>query len=705
NENTDLSPDKAVDGSTSTRWASAFSDPQWIMVDLGAVYNITRVVLVWETACASAYQIQVSSDGTTWTTIYSTTSGDGGTDDLSVSGTGRYVRVYCTARATGWGNSLWELEIYGPGGNTSPPTNTPTGSAPVTTATATPTPITITPGPVDFGPNVYIFDPSMSSSSIQSINDTIYNQQAGNQFGSQRYAFLFKPGSYNVNVAVGFYTSVVGLGQRPDDVTITGSVRCEADWMGGNATCNFWRTAENYSVIPTYSANPVAPSGTETWGASQAAPMRRVHIRGNLTLWDPNPDNYDGSWSSGGFIVDSRVDGQISSASQQQYFSRNTQMGSWVGANWNMFFLGDVGNPGASWPDPPYTVVGQTPVIREKPFLYVDGSGSYFVFKPAIRTNSQGITWANGIGSGTSLPISQFYIAKPGDSAATMNNMLKQGLNLLITPGIYEITEPIQVNRADTIVMGMGLATLMPVNGTAAIKVADVDGVTIAGFLLDAGAVNSPVLLEVGPRGSSQRHSGNPTFIFDVFCRVGGAAVGRATNCVEINSHDTVVDHFWLWRADHGTGVGWTVNTTTNGLIVNANYVTIYGLFVEHFHEYQTVWNGNNGRTYFYQSECPYDAPNQASWMNGSINGYASYKVANSVTSHEAWGLGVYCVYTVDLSIKCHSAMEAPVNSGVRLHHLVTVSLGGQGEITHVINEIGGPSNTATNIAKVAEFP
>ncbi len=705
----------AVDGDTGTRWSSVFSDPQWIYVDLGASYPVNRVVLRWEAAYGRSYTVQVSTNATSWSVVYSTTTGDGGIDDISfIATTARYVRIYGTVRATGYGYSLWEFEVYSSGGPTPTPTMpagtaTPTPTRPAGTATPTPTlppGPTATPGPVDFGPNVYIYDPSMSMSTIQSQVDSIYAQQDDNQFGSQRYAFFFKPGAYNLNIPIGYYTSIIGLGQRPDDVTITGSVRCEADWMGGNATCNFWRTAENYSVVPTYSANPAAPPGTETWAASQAAPMRRVHIRGNLSLWDPVPPDYDRAWSSGGFIADSKVDGNIISASQQQYFTRNVQMSSWSGSNWNQVFLGDVGAPGDTWPSPPYTVIGQTPVIREKPFLYIDSAGKYFIFKPAIRTNAQGITWASGMGAGTSISIDEFYIAKPGVSAATLNTMLGQGKHLLFTPGIYQLSEPLQVNRADAIVMGIGLATLIPVNGTAAIKVADVDGVTIAGLLLDAGAINSPVLLEVGPRGSMASHAGNPIFIFDIFCRVGGAAIGKATNCVEINSHNTVVDHFWLWRADHGAGVGWNVNTTTNGLIVNGNNVAIYGLFVEHFHQYQVIWNGNGGRTYFYQSEAPYDAPNQAAWMNGTKNGWASYKVSDSVSTHEAWGLGVYCVYTVDTTIKLHSAIEAPVKSGVKFHHMVIVTLGYQGEITHVINELGGPvTNSGPMTAQWNEFP
>jgi hypothetical protein len=105
-------PSNATDGSLTTRWASAWSDPQWIEVDLGQVTTISHIQLVWESAYGSAYQIQVSNDGTNWTTIYSTTTGTGGVDDFNVSGSGRYVRMYGTARGTSYGYSLWEFGIY-----------------------------------------------------------------------------------------------------------------------------------------------------------------------------------------------------------------------------------------------------------------------------------------------------------------------------------------------------------------------------------------------------------------------------------------------------------------------------------------------------------------------------------------------------------------------------------------------------------------
>lgn len=125
-----LEPDKAVDGNTSTRWASLEGrDPEWIRVDLGSSHRVSRVRLNWETAYARAYRVQTSQDGNAWTDVYSTSAGDGGIDDLTVSGTGRYVRVYGTARATQWGYSLWEFEVYGVGdGTQNPSVGVPFGS-------------------------------------------------------------------------------------------------------------------------------------------------------------------------------------------------------------------------------------------------------------------------------------------------------------------------------------------------------------------------------------------------------------------------------------------------------------------------------------------------------------------------------------------------------------------------------------------------
>ena len=173
--------------------------------------------------------------------------------------------------------------------------------------------------------------------------------------------------------------------------------------------------------------------------------------------------------------------------------------------------------------------------------------------------------------------------------------------------------------------------------------------------------------------------------------RTGGPAAGKNDVGVKINSNDVVADQIWLWRADHGAGAAWTENPTKNGLLVNGDNVTIYGLFNEHHEQYQTLWNGNGGRVYFYQSEMPYDVPDQSSWMSDTTKGYASYKVADKVTSHEAWGVGVYC-YFRDAAVKANSAVESPAARGVKFHNLTTIWLNGQpgSEITHIINNTGG---------------
>jgi hypothetical protein len=677
----------AVDGSLSTRWSSQFSDPQWLRVDLGQVATISRVVLVWETAYGRAYEIQVSDDGVGWRTVFATGSGQGGTETWDVAATGRYVRMFGTQRATGWGYSLWEFQVWGTTGGQPP------GEVPETD-----------PRNPDFGPNTFVYDPSTPTSEIQGRLDAIAAEMRTNQFGSQRYAVLFKPGSYDLDIDLRFYTQVAGLGLLPDDVTINGHVRVEADWLQqgdnpnnlGNATQNFWRSAENLSVT--------LPAGQiERWAVSQAAPYRRMHLRGlEMQLWN----GFDG-WSSGGLIADSKIEGTVVSGSQQQFLTRNSELdGGWAGSVWNMVFVGTTGSPPPHFPEPSHTVVDHTPRIREKPFLYIDGTGAYRVFVPALRDNARGTSWSSGSPAGTSISLSEFYVVRPDADEAIINAALDQGKHLLFTPGVYHLTDPVRVTRPDTVVLGLGLATLVPTTGEPALTVADVDGVKLAGLLVDAGEVNSPVLVEIGPPGSSRSHDANPTSLHDVFVRVGGAHAGRASVSLRINSDDVIGDHLWLWRGDHGTGIGWNVNTAANGLVVNGDDATMYGLFVEHYQEYNVIWNGNRGRTYFYQNEMPYDPPDQQSWSSGgSTLGWASYKVADHVTSHEAWGVGSYCFFSHNPSIVASRAFEVPDTPGVRFHNLVTVSLGGVGTIDHVINDTGARVDAANLVSYLTNYP
>ncbi|MGB7191577.1 MAG: coagulation factor 5/8 type domain-containing protein, partial [Acidobacteriaceae bacterium] len=377
----------------------------------------------------------------------------------------------------------------------------------------------------DFGPNVLVFNPAMPAAAIQKQIDSVYAVQQHNEFGIQRNALLFLPGSYKVDVPIGFYTEVAGLGASPDDVRITGNVHVDAAARNDNATTTFWRSAEGFSVTPS--------GGTMQWAVSQAAPLRRMYIRGNLVLCQRH------GWASGGWMSDDLIDGNVNSGTQQQWISRNSEWRSWTGANWNMVFVGDVHAPEGEWPQPPYTKVAKTPVVREEPFLQIDKAGNYSVRVPSLRRDSVGITWRGGETPGKSILLSRFYIARPTDTAEAINAQLAAGKDLLLTPGIYQLTAPIRVTRPDTVVLGLGFATLKPVHGTAAMTTPDVDGITISGLLFDAGPLESPVLLEVGPKGSHASHVENPISLHDVFFRVGGAGAGRTRVNLEINSNDT----------------------------------------------------------------------------------------------------------------------------------------------------------------------
>ncbi|CAN7494050.1 adenylyl cyclase [Pseudarthrobacter oxydans] len=559
----------------------------------------------------------------------------------------------------------------------------------------------------DFGPNVRIFDPSMPVAEIQATVDSIAAEQVDDEMGSKRYSLLFKPGTYGTAeepliVQVGYSTEVAGLGASPTDVTINGHVDVYNRCLTADnciALNNFWRSLSNLTINVTGLEG--CRSSANFWAASQASPMRRINITGgNLSLMDyctAGPQ-----YASGGFISDSKT-GDVINGSQQQYFVRDSSIGNWSNGVWNQVFSGVDGAPAQSFPNPPYTTLAGTPISREKPYLTLDSSGEYSVFVPAVRMESSGTTWENGPTAGRSIPLSDFYVARPSDSVKTINSQLARGKNLLLTPGVYGIDESIEVKRANTIVLGLGIATLTAVNGAVPLTVADVPGVDIAAVTIDAGDVNSPALMRIGkPRqgegsgpASSAVHTdpANPTTLHDVFFRIGGPHVGKASVSLEVNSDNVLLDHIWAWRADHGNGVGWTTNTGRNGVIINGDNVTATGLFVEHYQEYNVIWNGENGRTVFFQNELPYDAPNQAAWQHDGVLGWAGYKIADSVTTHELWGGGSYVYNNVDPTIHATRGFEVPVTPGVKLHSLLTVNLGA-GTLDHVINDTGAPVST-----------
>jgi hypothetical protein len=521
---------------------------------------------------------------------------------------------------------------------------------------------------------------------------------------------LFEPGTYGsaqqpLNFQVGYYTAVAGLGRSPGDVVINGSVyvRNQCDAGGCTALNNFWRSLSNLT-INVNTPNFGCYSG-EFWPVSQASPMRRVDVNGLVTLMDycTNP-----SFASGGFIADSRFNGStVINGSQQQWFVRNSVLDGWTNGVWNQVFSGVVGAPAQCFPAVPnvcgpYTTLPTTPVSREAPYLYLDSGGNYQVFVPSARTNSSGTSWAGGATPGTSIPINKFFVAKPTDSAATINDALGSGRNLILTPGIYNLDQPIEVTRPDSVVLGLGFPTLIPTSGNAALTTARAKGILISGLIVDAGPTNSPVLMQIGSAGHarSDNEASDPSALTDVFFRIGGAEPGRATTSLIVNSNNTILDDIWAWRADHGNGVGWASNTADTGVVVNGDNVTATGLFVEHYQKYEVIWNGNGGTDIFFQNEMPYDPPSQAAWMEApNVPGWAAFKVADDVTSFSGYGMGSYSFFNQGVDIFAAHAFEVPdtLPAG-SLRDLLTIFLDashGKGGILHVVNDTGGSSTIA----------
>jgi hypothetical protein len=584
-------------------------------------------------------------------------------------------------------------------------------------------------GKPDFGRNVLIFDPGMKTSFIQRQVDAIRDKQIDDEMGTNRYALLFKPGTYGsatepLIIQVGYYTEVAGLGLNPTDVTINGHVdvynRCRPDPVTGAPNCialdNFWRTVSNLTINVT-GLDGCRSSGN-FWAASQASPMRRVNITGgNLTLMDYCTDGPQ--YASGGFIADSKT-GFVINGSQQQYIMRNSSVGGWSNGVWNQVFSGVEGAPAECFPQTsacgPYTTLAKTPGSREKPYLYIDAAGKYSVFVPAATTNSSGVSWENGPTPGRSIPLSKFFVAKPSDSVQAINNQLSRGMNLLLTPGVFKIGQTIKVKRADTVVLGMGLATMTAMNGAVVMDVADVQGVDLAGFTIDAGTKNSPVLMRVGKKSGRNHKSdpGNPTALQDVFFRIGGPNVGKADISLEVNSDNVILDDIWAWRADHGNAgtVGWDINTAKNGVIVNGDNVTATGFFVEHYQQHNVIWNGDGGKVVLFQNELAYDPPSQAAWMQApGVNGWSALKVANSVKKFNGYGMGSYSFFNQGVDIFAENAYGVPTTLAPgSLHNMLTVFLDpakGKGGITHVVNGIGGSSTIAnpSTPVTVVDYP
>lgn len=600
------------------------------------------------------------------------------------------------------------------------------------------------PNPPIWPSSVSVFTMATPTSSIQDTADMIYMTNGGQlppdngQFVNNGYALLFAPGTYtNLDIKIGYYTSIMGLGTSPDDTTIN-SVSCpqgSPNYQVG-ALNTFWRSAENFATTPAEPWNPTTTIGM-TWAASQACPLRKINITGSLFLFQLTLPDFQSGYSSGGFMADCTITGTLSdesavvSGSQQQWFTRNSEISAtpgnppWSNGVWNQVFVGCIGAPDshcsncvngvppcgclncteptctATCTGNPYTTVAATPLIAEKPYITCNADASiYTLVIPQIETNKVG-TSADNNSPVVSVDFSQVYVATAAaDTAETINAQIALGYHVILTPGIYNLTSPIEINQDDLVVLGIGFPILISATGNPCITVGPVSGVRVGGILLQAGPSTdpvTPVLLQWGPPGGAPNVTSG--FLYDCFARVGRFSgnpdepFNQTEFMTQINSPNIVCDNLWMWRADHDSqGLVYNEDNACNtGLQINGDNVIGYGLACEHTLKDLCQWNGNNGQCYFFQAEFPYDVT--ASY--GTL-GYTGYRVGNGASQHAAYGVGVYS-YFRDHVVTAQSGIFSPISSGIRFINAFIRFLNGNGGISGILNGNLGANQNCNN--------
>ena len=545
------------------------------------------------------------------------------------------------------------------------------------------------PNPPVFPASVVVFAPD-DANITERMNERseVLNDRARGHFSSERLAFLFKPGRYDVEAKIGYYTSVTGLGASPDDVVFTGARGVYVDAMDpqqAGSLDTFWRSGDNF--------RHEALTGFR-WAVSQAAPLRRIHAAEDLELFDPTARvNY----ASGGYLGNSIVEGNLVLGSQQQWISRNVDLrGITSGGAWSNVYVGCAGavpEPSAAGAEPRVSVIDQAPVVAAKPYIVIDDVGRFALRMPLVAKDVVGAALDAPF---REIPFERVFVADASrHGAREINEALRAGLDVVLAPGIFELDDSIRMSRPDAVVMGLGYSTLVaPVSGEPCVIAEDAGGMRLASVVLQASEVPADVntsLLRWGGDGSET----DPSVLSDVFCRVGGpgSLKVRASVMVHVAASHVILDNLWLWRADHaelapgeqprpGEQYHLVVPgecSCANGLIVDGDDVTAYGLAVEHTDQDQVVWRGERGRTYFYQCELPYDV-NQT--MFGD-KGYAGYRVDGAVKKHKGEALGIYS-YFRDYPCLVPAAIVAPDTDEVLFANAFTKKLRGHDGILSV---------------------
>eukprot|EP00936_MAST-01D_sp_MAST-1D-sp1_P001228 g1228.t1 len=552
-------------------------------------------------------------------------------------------------------------------------------------------------------PGIKVLSPG--DTDAQTVVDQIAATQhsdVNGQFNTNRYAVLLRSGSHDIAVKVGYYTSIIGVGATADAVHLRNVESFDVE--SGGATQNFWRSAEGITV----------DNSSTTWAVSQACPLRRMIFEGDLALSESGPGTH---WSSGGFLADVIVKGVLRTGTQQQWCFRNAVLkkpGQFDYAGWNYVFVGVDGAPQSSSTGKPdeISMVPMAPVGAEKPYLVETTSENasaaaedWQVWVPKYDSEPSSGTSGGDIEAKLSIGTDIFVGRADKHKGSDLNHALIAGAyrGLLLTPGIYDMDEPLRITKAGFVVLGIGFPTLVSTGGQSAVTVAnDLADVRVAGLLVESGTRYASAQVQARAHAEAQTQTQNNStaalvqwgdsasggiaarsVLSDVFVRVGAFSYStpfkpsclltHAGAMLEVNAAQLVVDNAWLWHADHDDCGGASDRCyTEHGLVVNAPNVTTYGLAVEHQMGDLVSWRADGGRVFFYQSELPYH--------DGSFgtNGFAGYALDEAVRSHEAHGVGVYIIGG-ELRVK--SAIRAPLSDvapSIAFTNMVTLVLGGQ---------------------------
>ncbi|TNF66721.1 MAG: hypothetical protein EP298_08545 [Gammaproteobacteria bacterium] len=546
-------------------------------------------------------------------------------------------------------------------------------------------------------------------SQIGGPQDTTHEGET-TQWSSKRYAILIDQGNYTMSgpFKLGYYTEITGVAPNRDQVIVSPGINvlnncldtADPNCKSPGGLNNFWRSLSNLTINTASLGHPLR------FAVSQASPIRNIAITGgqNLLMCDWG-EGGDCGYTSGGFMDNVKVDQNLILGSQQQYYITDSTFNQLQAGVWNIVSNNNNGtNTGSGdsstknpWPGYPFTMTNSTQLHNIQAPHIINDNG----------------TWKVSVGN-QAIPINQFIILtpdndKPTEISKTEINQINTQLSnnaikgLIIMPGIYKLQGTINTPNDKTI-LGLGIPALVCQSQTGSCMTTASEGVHISGITFDAGTngnINDPqnTLLTIGTKGQGKIN--NPTILQDVYCRIARTEVSQdspsAYSCITVNANYTIGQNLWLWRADHDVKitaslVPWTIDQAQYGLIVNGNHVTMNALAVEHFENYQTVWNGTDGEINFYQSEMPYFMPlddgNDQKTISCALPGEASTKqqvcaslyITANASNFKADGLGIYSYFPsiqAQKTINAETAIKVDITNNILINHVVTRWLNG----------------------------